>query len=195
MGRFGWKASVPSISEFIRDAVTVELGMTVDYEEGSHFGQTQDNDAIADPEFSADQQKLLLYYLENLGPPPRQEGVDEDLEAQGEQIFADLECSACHIPSLEGDSGPVPLYSDLLLHEILPEGSLGIEEASANMREFRTPPLWGVSQTAPYLHDGRAATFEQAIDGHAGEGDASREAYQGLSDEQQAALTAFLETL
>ena len=31
-------------------------------------------------------------------------------------------------------------------------------------REWRTPPLWGVASTAPYLHDGRAATTQLSVD-------------------------------
>ena len=34
--------------------------------------------------------------------------------------------------------------------------------------EWRTPPLWGVADSAPYMHDGRAANLEQAIVMHGG---------------------------
>jgi len=87
------------------------------------------------------------------------------------------------------------LYSDLLLHEILPEGTLGIEEAGASMTEFRTPPLWGVSQTGPWLHDGRADTLTQAIEGHDGEAQAAVAAWQALDADAKAELLAFLESL
>jgi len=36
--------------------------------------------------------------------------------------------------------------------------------------EWRTPPLWGVARSAPYLHDGRAPTLEEAIRLHGGQG-------------------------
>ncbi len=36
-------------------------------------------------------------------------------------------------------------------------------------REWRTPPLWGVRSSAPYMHDGRAKTIAAAIDMHGGE--------------------------
>jgi CxxC motif-containing protein (DUF1111 family) len=89
----------------------------------------------------------------------------------------------------------VPLYSDLLLHEILGEGALGIEEQGAEMREFRTPPLWGLATSAPYLHSGAADTIEQAIAAHEAEGAASRDAVAMLSEGERAALLAFLESL
>lgn len=190
LGRFGWKAQVPDIAEFVRDAVTVELGMTLDDQEGLTFGLIQDNDAVADPEYSLDQAELLTIYLTLLGPPPRQPG-DDALIAEGEALFAEVGCASCHTPTLDG----VPLYSDLLLHETLPADSLGIEEVSANMHEFRTPPLWGLSQTAPYLHSGRADTIFEAIAAHYGEAESSREDFLTLSDDEQDAVLVFLESL
>jgi CxxC motif-containing protein (DUF1111 family) len=65
----------------------------------------------------------------------------------------------------------------------------------ATMQEFRTSPLWGISQTAPYLHDGRASTIEDAIEGHDAEGAAARDVWRALSDDDRAALRAFLESL
>ncbi|NIR34659.1 MAG: putative sulfate exporter family transporter, partial [Actinobacteria bacterium] len=59
----------------------------------------------------------------------------------------------CHIPELPGADGPVPLYSDLLLHDM---GVAGIPEGAASRSELRTPPLWGLRASAPYLHDGTA---------------------------------------
>ena len=190
LGRFGWKAQVPSIDEFVRDAVTAELGMTLPWVEGMTFGRIQDNDDVPDPEMSLEDADLLGDLLRSFAPPPRT-STDPTLEAAGEQVFADVGCADCHTPSLDG----VPLYSDLLLHAILPEGSLGIEDASAEMDEFRTPPLWGVARTAPYLHSGAADTIEQAITMHAGEALGVVAAFDALDDTDRAALLAFVESL
>ena len=86
-------------------------------------------------------------------------------------------------------------YSDFLLHEILPAGALGIEDGTAGMREFRTAPLWGVSLTAPYMHDGLSSTLDAAIRAHDGEAAAARAAYTALTADERAALIAFLESL
>ncbi len=193
-GRFGWKGSVPSIEEFVRDAVTMELGMTLPIVEGLTFGRIHDNDNVPDPEFSLDDAELLGQWLRMLAGPPRAEVISPEA-LDGELLFESTGCADCHTPALEGPTGPVPLYSDLLLHEILPEGASGIEEAGATAREFRTPPLWGLRSTGPYLHNGIADTLVQAIEAHAGEGTASRDAFTGLSEADQAALIAFLETL
>lgn len=194
-GRFGWKGQVPSLAEFVRDAVTAELGMTLPRQDGLTFGRILDNDDIPDPEFKLEDAELLLTYMSLLAPPPRQPASDPQAAAEGETLFEHIGCASCHTPVLEGSEGPVALYSDLLLHEILPDGSLGIEDASANMWEFRTAPLWGLSQTAPYLHSGQADTIDEAIRLHDGEATAVREAYLGLSGDERAALLVFLNTL
>ena len=195
LGRFGWKGQVPSLAEFVRDAVTAELGMTLPEQEGLTFGQVVDEDDIPDPEMSLVEAGALLDFMTLLGPPPRQPAADPDAALAGEVLFEAIGCASCHTPSLPGPEGPVALYSDLLLHEILPDGALGIEEASANMWEFRTPPLWGLSQTGPYLHSGLAETIDQAIRAHDGEAVAIREAYVALTEREQAELLAFLDTL
>ncbi|MCB9679348.1 MAG: hypothetical protein H6737_29860 [Alphaproteobacteria bacterium] len=195
LGRFGWKGSVPSIAEFVRDAVAMELGMTLTDQPGLTFGRIQDNDEIADPELGLAFAEEVAGFLRMLGPPPRQTPADPGLAAQGEGLFASVGCASCHVPALPGPDGDVPLYSDLLLHAILPPGSAGIEEAGATMEEFRTAPLWGISKTAPYLHDGRAETLDAAILGHDGEAVTVRDAFEALSGPEKAALLAFLETL
>ena len=63
------------------------------------------------------------------------------------------------------------------------------------MREFRTAPLWGLSQTAPYFHSGEADTIGDAIRLHDGEAAISRDAFDALTEEQRAALMAFMSTL
>ena len=70
-----------------------------------------------------------------------------------------------------------------------------VTEASATMDELRTPPLWGVSTSGPWLHDGSADTLDEAIDKHSGEATASAEAYQALSGSDAADLILFLESL
>ena len=197
LGRFGLKAQVPSIDEFVRDAVTAELGMTLPLESGLTFGKIHDNDAIADPEFSLDDANLLRVFLHKLGPPPRtMTGKDPALVAAGEELFETVGCTKCHTPSMQNNEGvDVNLYSDLLLHAILPDGAPGIEEASATMQEFRTTPLWGLATTAPYFHHGAADTIDQAVRMHAGEAAAVTEAYTALSTEDQDALLEFLGSL
>jgi CxxC motif-containing protein (DUF1111 family) len=195
IGRFGWKAQVPSLAEFIRDAAAAELGMTTAPHDQLTFGITADSDGVSDPELSLDDTDLIEFFLATLAPPPRSANVDSAEVTRGAEVFNEIGCASCHIPTLDGVDGPVPLYSDLLLHEVLPIPEGGIPDGPAAANEFRTPPLWGLRDTAPYLHDGRADTISDAVSAHAGEATASIAAYSALEPAELAALQAFLESL
>jgi CxxC motif-containing protein (DUF1111 family) len=80
----------------------------------------------------------------------------------------------------------------------VPPGSPGVDVTSSLAelrREWRTPPLWGVRDSAPYLHDGRAATLEEAIRAHGGEAEAVVEKFRALTAMERDSLLAFLDTL
>ena len=62
-------------------------------------------------------------------------------------------------------------------------------------REWRTPPLWGVADSAPYLHDGRAETLSEAIAAHGGEAKFSTMKYLALPRSDRMAMIAFLNSL
>lgn len=91
------------------------------------------------------------------------------------------------------DRRVVPLYSDLLLHDI-GTGDL-LPQGDASGDEFRTTPLGGLRLRAPLLHDGRAATIEEAIRLHARQGGRSRRRFEALGDEERSALLQFLRSL
>lgn len=90
----------------------------------------------------------------------------------------------------------VPMFSDLKRHDMGPELAeeffLATDEQN---REFITAKLWGVADTAPYLHDGRALTLNEAILLHGGEAQAAREAFRRLSNRRKNQLIEFLRTL
>jgi CxxC motif-containing protein (DUF1111 family) len=194
LGRFGWKAQVPTLLEFAESALSDEMGLTVPPAEGTEqFGLTSDNDPRPDPEVDLAIVESLTRFMELLAPPPRGT-ITADVEA-GEDVFDRVGCDDCHTPALPGPSGPIWLYSDLLLHEVLPLGIAGIEQGDASEREFRTPPLWGLSHTPPYMHDGAASTIAAALDQHDGEATNARRAWRSLSDADRSRLLAFLESL
>jgi CxxC motif-containing protein (DUF1111 family) len=58
------------------------------------------------------------------------------------------------------------LFSDLLVHNMGELGD-GISQGSAGPNEFRTAPLWGLSQRNYFLHDGRTSSLGVAIIMHA----------------------------
>ncbi|HKQ49031.1 MAG TPA: di-heme oxidoredictase family protein [Phycisphaerae bacterium] len=195
LGRFGWKADVPSIVEFVRDAMMAEIGVTIGAQPNLTFGRTDDTDGVPDPELPLQDAEDLAFFMTMMAGPPRQPFANPAQVAAGEAVFASVGCTKCHIPSLPSALGDVPLFSDLLLHDILPGGTPGIVSGNATQTEFRTAPLWGLSQTAPYFHNGAADSIDQAIRLHNGEAAAIRQAYDALPAEDKAALLAFLDTL
>ena len=131
---------------------------------------------------------------------PVERGDMNDQVRAGEQIFAAIGCTACHIPVLE--TGPssnplfhrkrVALFSDLLLHDV--GTGDGIKQGAAETNEIRTPALWGLRFRRPLLHDG-TATVEEAIGRHAREAELARRGFERLSEIDRAALLAFLGSL
>jgi hypothetical protein len=81
-----------------------------------------------------------------------------------------------------------PLYSDLKRHEMGQELADPIDEIGTGASVWLTQELWGVGSTAPYLHDGRAPTPDEAIRAHGGEAAASANAYADLSEAAHAQL-------
>jgi len=76
----------------------------------------------------------------------------------------------------------VRLFSDLKRHDMGPDLAESFQGATLDQnREFITAKLWGVADTAPYLHDGRAQTLGEAIDLHDGEALDARDSFTNLS--------------
>jgi len=198
VGRLGWKAQVPGLAEFVRDAMAAEMGITLPVQEGLTFGITEDSDGVADPELTVDAVEDLTFFVAMLAAPPRQPGATSEEALRGQALFESIRCATCHVPvlpaTLDGERIDVPLYSDLLLHDAMGQSGIGIEDGDAGMTEFRTPPLWGLSRTAPYLHDASADTIEEAILGHRGESAEVRRAFRNLPEADRAAILTFLET-
>jgi hypothetical protein len=90
----------------------------------------------------------------------------------------------------------VPLFADLKRHDMGDELHESFSQASPQQnREFTTARLWGVADTAPYLHDGRATTLTEAILLHGGEAQAARDAFAALDQRRQDELVEFLRSL
>jgi CxxC motif-containing protein (DUF1111 family) len=116
-------------------------------------------------------------------------------------VFAAIGCAACHTPVLMTgpsanplfDRKAVPLYSDLLLHDV--GTGDGIEQEAAKGEEIRTPALWGLRLRRPLLHDGSAASPDDAIRRHQQEAARSVTAYRSLSELERRAILLFLNSL
>ncbi len=221
IGRFGWKGQMASLEDFVFTACAVELGLEVP---GHHQSPDPLADEQKAPflDLFADECAALKSFVATLPAPveraPATTGEKERIAA-GRSLFTSIGCATCHRPEMGSVAG---LYSDLLLHNMGPTlgdtggyygsdsaGSIGggsiasrrnqpnarSQNGEANRQEWRTPPLWGIRDSGPYLHDGRAATLEQAIAIHGGEGHESAQAFASLEPGEKSVLMTFLKSL
>ena len=203
VGRFGWKAQIASLGEFIRAACANELGLEV-------AGHAQAVSPLAPAEKAKGLDMTdaecddLVSYLRDLPAPvaidPTGPQGTEGIRA-GRRLFTDVGCADCHVPSLGNVRG---IFSDLLLHDIGPSlsdsgsyyGSEGpISPGAPGPQEWRTPPLWGYRDSGPYLHDGRANDLEEAVALHGGQALASTRRFFHLTAEDRFHVEAFLKSL
>jgi cytochrome c peroxidase len=89
----------------------------------------------------------------------------------------------------------VHLFSDLKRHDMGDGLASPAPQGTIPARMFLTRPLWGLAETAPYLHDGRAPTVQDAIVLHGGEASAARDAYLALDENARASVRVFLASL
>jgi hypothetical protein len=86
------------------------------------------------------------------------------------------------------------IYSDLKYHDV-GEAFYQMQFDGTLIKQWRTPPLWGVATTAPYGHDGASLTLDEVIRRHGGEALESRKAYLALSRSDRKLVIEFLESL
>jgi CxxC motif-containing protein (DUF1111 family) len=203
IGRFGLKARVATLDDFTGDALQGDMGITNPLrpnELPNPEGLT--DDAKPGVDIDADFLNAVANYLRLIAIPARR-----GLSQQGRQLFERAQCSVCHVPSLRTRADyplaqlrgiDAPIYSDLLLHDMGLQLADGIADGDSNWREWKTPPLIGLRFSRSFLHDGRAASIEEAIRLHGGtgsEGEGSARLFNELSDAERSALVAFVSAL
>jgi CxxC motif-containing protein (DUF1111 family) len=220
LGRFGWKAGVPTVRQQVAEAFAIDLGLS-----SSLVAQPAGDCTVQEPECRnapdgrsardggqevadalLDRVNLYAAFADVPAAPAPATGIVRD----GEALFRSIGCPACHRPSFVTGTtmGPVHLrgrlirpYTDLLLHDMGEELADGRPEGLADGRMWRTPPLWGVGRPQTpagrqtFLHDGRARSLDEAVLWHGGEARPARDAFSRLTAEERRALIAFLKSL
>lgn len=223
VGRFGWKAQLARLDEFVITACAVELGLQVPGKEQPPLPHRKDYNAPGVDMNQAECDELVQFVRELPRPQQQRPGYakGEKYLDEGEALFASVGCATCHVPKVGDVDG---IFSDLLLHdmgnqlsdvgssygvfrhsdpppsqqppvEVAADTPTKTQAAVAAPTEWRTPPLWGVRDSAPYLHDGRADTLAAAVAIHDGEAKTSRNRFQALKFEEQQKVIAFLRSL
>ncbi len=220
LGRYGWKASLPSVRIQSADAFSGDIGIsTPPYPAAAGDCTPRQTECLAMPtgvnadlgavEAPDPVLALVSTYVGHLAPPARRNLADPDV-LRGKRRFHEAGCAACHRPKfVTRRDAPDPAqrfqliwpYSDLLLHDMGPGLADDRPVGDASGREWRTAPLWsiGLAKTVNpktgFLHDGRARTLLEAVLWHGGEARAARDAVVAMDPRDRAALIRFLESL
>jgi CxxC motif-containing protein (DUF1111 family) len=216
LGRFGWKGQIASLRAFVLAACANELGLEVPGHHQASLTSWSDFDpSRLSLDLDQDQCDHLVEFLRKLPPPQARPVRDTALPPWGYLVFEQVGCATCHTRKLGSVDG---IYSDLLLHnlgssdsdsgsyygapssrDLIVDRSGAKDEARSAGRpgpsDWRTPPLWGVADSAPYMHDGRAGTLDDAIRLHGGEAEATSRRYAKLAATDRRALVGFLRSL
>ncbi len=214
LGRFGWKANQPSISQQVAAAHLGDMGITSSLfpDEDCSAVQTRCIDLTykrGKPELDDPAWQAVNFFMAASEAPPQRKLNDLSVK-RGAKLFGELACAVCHVPELKaGNYPPLPAlegerfaaYTDLLLHDMGAALADGRPDFQASGRDWRTAPLWGiglslrVNGSADLLHDGRARNVMEAILWHGGEAQPSRDAFARLRREDREALIAFVHAL
>jgi CxxC motif-containing protein (DUF1111 family) len=220
LGLFGWKASQPDIRRQSANAFAGDIGISSPMAP-RHWGDCTVNqpaclegptgvqDRLGDTEAPDPVLDLVTFYARNLAVPARRNTGDANV-LRGKEIFYAAGCADCHTPKYvtrrdapqkEHRFQLIWPYTDMLLHDMGEGLADNRPDGSANGREWRTAPLWGIGLTETvnghsfFLHDGRARNLLEAILWHGGEAAPSRNTVVGLSKPERDALLAFLNSL
>jgi len=203
IGRFGLKARIGSIDDFTADAFQGDMGITSPLrpvEFANPDGLTDDLKPGID--VGIDSVNHRADYIRTIAIPAR-----AATDTRGATLFRQTQCAVCHVPTMRTRPDyPVaplagidaPIYTDLLLHDLGGSRADGLAEGEASGRDWRTAPLIGLRFNRQFLHDGSAATIEEAILNHGGpdsEAYGSVADFQALSPGNRAALLAFVSSL
>ena len=223
VGRFGWRGQVSTLREFVLTACAMELGLqNADHLQARD--PLHPDSKLLGNDLTSEQCDALVAFIVSLPAPEQLPPLDQrhaNALNNGEQLFETIGCAGCHVRDIGQVAG---IFSDLLLHDMGPEledplpamperikvgtvsmGSTGYggggvmdifaEAQTSVRREWKTAPLWGVRDSAPYLHDGRARTLEEAIVTHGGEAESSASRFRQLGAPERSNVLTFLQSL
>lgn len=203
LGRYSWKASNTTIKHQSAAAAHNDMGLTTTIFPKDPCTKIQSDcidapksrDLIDIPDFRLE---AIEFYIKNRVTYNAKKTASYN---EGLKVFKSIGCVKCHIDSFITKSGiKISPFTDMLLHDMGEGLSDGRSEFLANGKEWRTPPLWGLSlhekinkEKPKLLHDGRANNFQEAILWHDGEAKGAKENYMNLDKETREKLIKFLE--
>jgi len=184
------------LRQALRNSI-VDYDTTIQIEQGGSYHRT-DPTHLADLQALADFANLAIPFPQNPNRAP--DGSLTDTQQHGKDLFLQY-CRTCHTGEYLTDSGTgnptLDLDGSVLLHDIgtcvtggdfpdqpAPDEVVGKMHTAC---DFDTPTLRGIFATAPYFHDGSAATLRDVVD--------RLPFTQTLGADDRAALVEYVKTL
>jgi CxxC motif-containing protein (DUF1111 family) len=208
VGKFGWKNQTATLEAFVAAACANELGLGTPITEQARSFLAPEQSAPRD--LDPEQFRSLVSFVKKLPRPVEilpDDPQQREAAIRGKELFHTIGCAICHVPNLGGVEG---VYGDFLLYKLgdpsfanayadpPPQLSEPVAQRPADeprAEDWKTPALWGVADSAPYLHDGSAPDLPSAIQRHRGDAENVLKRYLALGTAQNAELFAFLGTL
>ncbi len=220
LGRFGWKANVPTIVDQSASAFSGDIGISTtlhpsgagectEKQEKCMNAPSGNSPKYQNVEIGDELFKLVTFYSQNLAVPARRNPDDPEV-LKGKALFYEIGCASCHQPKFMTGEAPnqphlsnqlIYPYTDMLLHDMGEGLADNRPDGDAGGTEWRTAPLWGVGLTETvsghtlFLHDGRARNLTEAILWHGGEAKPARDAFAALPKVDRDRLLAFVNSL
>ncbi len=204
IGRYGWKASQPTLASQSAEAFFLDMGMSTSFHpepwgdctpvqtacRNAPHGERGEG-GLEIPDSVLDR---VVAYVASLPTP------DTEKDPGGARLFAATGCAACHQPALPSrQGGTVRLFTDLMLHDLGEGLADTLPDPGAKPSEWRTAPLAGLSDALArdtgLLHDGRAKSVEEAVLWHGGQAAGAVARFRALPAGQKAALLQYVSKL
>lgn len=201
VGRFGFRASHPTVEQQTAAAFIHDMGLT-----NYLFKSADGTYEVPDSELN------LVTYYQKLGGVPFARNQNDPRVIKGKELFQTIGCNSCHRMTLKTGNHEDPElsnqeihpFTDLLLHNMGEGLADKRAEFSATGSHWKTTPLWGLGFASDllnpdgkttFLHDGRARTIEEAILWHGGEAQNSKKSFMNLKKIDRLDLIEFLKSL
>jgi CxxC motif-containing protein (DUF1111 family) len=216
LGRFGWKAGMPSLEAQDAKALDLDIGLSNPIFHDAYGDCTKREPQClampngASPQFeNVEVPTSLMRLIDRFVAEAVLPGVATDSKdvAQGRALFMETGCESCHRASFflpasgKSPARRIEPYTDLLLHDMGMGLADHVKDGDASGREWRTAPLWGIGTSiagktdAELLHDARARNVLEAILWHDGEAAPARKNVEALSAADRQALIDFIGSL
>jgi CxxC motif-containing protein (DUF1111 family) len=185
ISRFGWKAQHRSLILFSGDAYNMEEGITnelspneINNDPNCATNRLPEDHTVFGKSFlirgaAYDGDPLEFANFMRLTAPP-QRGTATTSTTRGQTAFNKVGCNLCHTAQFTTPNADLPqlsnakvnLFSDLMVHHMGHCNADKVVQGNVMGDEFRTAPLWNVSQRVFFMSDGHTTNIVQAIEDH-----------------------------